>query len=690
MQTVILPNGETAEFPDEMPRDAIEKAISSWSANQPAVPQKEAAAARQTTVPGGLGGITRAAADAAAFGFADELKAAGAATGDWLANKIGLPASPGGSWQDAYTHHLADERANLASVPLGERIAGGVLGSLLTGGPIVKGAIRSASAIPRTLRSGASSAGVGAAYGFGSGEGLSDRLGTLAGGAALGFGAGVAVPVAINAASAAFNALRPEVRATNKLAQALARDKLTPAKVQGDLRAMPGGTIADVGGQNTKGLARAAASVPGRSKDLASDFFEKRQMEAADRVIKATNDTFKAGNNYYDVIRDLMQKRAAAAAPLYEKAHDKPVLALSDRMTGILRDPVGKAALAKGIEIQRIEAAARGVKFDPTVYGVEFDAAGNAFIKMVPDSLGRLGPARVPNFRALDAVKQGLDDLLEAYRNNITNRLQLSQRGLAINEMRKAVIQELDAMNPDYAAARNAWAGPTAAKTAMERGRSFFRRDAEVTAEELKNMSDSEKEFFLQGVGRGIKDMVNAIPDGANVVRRLISTPAMRDKLQAAFPGKKQEFDKYMRLLKREATFNKTRNAVLSGSRTTPLSQEINDAGFTHIGGLVSDALSAARGQPSGFFQLGSRVAGPAINRYRAGVMESTRDALGAMLFSPDPAAQRAALAALNQSRLATQASANLLGGVTPALTVQEIQMLERLKGDHSSPYQKP
>jgi hypothetical protein len=51
----------------------------------------------------------------------------------------------------------------------------------------------------------------------------------------------------------------------------------------------------------------------------------------------------------------------------------------------------------------------------------------------------------------------------------------LSQEGVAIDKVRAAFLSKLDQINPDYAAARQAWAGPTVTQNAFNRGMNIFR-----------------------------------------------------------------------------------------------------------------------------------------------------------------------------------------------------------------------
>ncbi|MCA3245029.1 MAG: hypothetical protein ING29_00990, partial [Azospirillum sp.] len=343
-----------------------------------------------------------------------------------------------------------------------------------------------------------------------------------------------------------------------------------------------------------------------------------------------------------------------AAQPLYEKAMSQR--AWSPRVDDFINDPIAKQGLARGFQIQRLESVARGQPFDPKQLGVTLNDLGE------PVFVGR------PNMRALDMVKSGLDDILEGYRDGVTGRLNLDRTGKAIDEFRRSYITTLDDLNPDYKAARAAWAGPTQSMDAMAKGRNVFRPDSEITAKMIAGMPPSEKEFFLMGVARAIKERVDATADGRNAVSAFFRNPAMRDKLRAAFPSE-DAFNRFAGLMERETSM--FRGQAQYGPRAgSPTARNLADAEDAMIdpaapGGVLSTlmaggSLRAAAGQ--GFSNMMRRA---------QGMNSATADYLGPILFNPnaqDNVAQLARLLAAQQqargSQIQNQALARaLLGG---------------------------
>lgn len=241
-----------------------------------------------------------------------------------------------------------------------------------------------------------------------------------------------------------------------------------------------------------------------------------------DQVLDLARDRL-GDSGFYDTGEALNAARKAQSAPLYQKAFDsEPVI--SDRVNQFLDDPILKQGLGQGMQIQRLEALAKGEKFDPKDYGiVGFNDAGDPII------------GGVPNMRLLDAGKKGLDNIVEGYRNPITGKLNLDQYGNAVNQVRAQYVKALDQANPDYAAARSAWSGPSQSLDALNAGRNIFRGDSELTAQRISKLAPGDADYFRVGVLRALEDTVNNSPNGAAALKSVLNKPNVQQKLTAAF-----------------------------------------------------------------------------------------------------------------------------------------------------------
>lgn len=84
---VELPDGTIAEVDTDDPAQAASAAKKMFANQAPAAAPSP-----------GVANIGRSVLDAATLGLADEARAAGSATGDWLARKLGMAGAPAGSW----------------------------------------------------------------------------------------------------------------------------------------------------------------------------------------------------------------------------------------------------------------------------------------------------------------------------------------------------------------------------------------------------------------------------------------------------------------------------------------------------------------------------------------------------------------------------------------------------------------
>ena len=578
-------------------------------------------------VAGPIEGTVRSIAQGATFGLADE----GGASLDTLMGS--------GSYED----NLAKQRfatAMFANENPAMSFLGGAAGSIGSGAGALKLGAKAVPAIynaftklnPYAQAAIGGGAG-GAASGFGEGEGgFLARLKD----AALGGTAGAVLGPLVHGVGQGVQYARSSAtdRAMSKVRNSLARDQMTPDQAMTMLDELgPVSTLADLG-PNMQGLGAAVASVPGQGKtaaqmlnarqtgDIVSPKTEgqaKRILDASGRALGvAADDAATRGTNYYGAIDDLYEAGATAAKPLYDAAYAvKPMWGTPDtaKLQGLLKRPSVKDALAKAERI----AGDEGV--DPRSIGL--------------DGKGNITP-QGSSIQTLDYVKRGLDEMIEAERDSITGRL--STAGGRIAKVRQELVDELDILAPDYGKARAAYAGPAASRDALALGRAALdpEQALEVTAKDVAKLLDSDKAFFRQGVARRIEELVTKSPDGADAIKRIFGNQAIRAKLAAAFPDD-ASFKNFAKTMQAEAQMFATRGAVLQGSRTTPLAENVKDLGPNMLGDAVDIAASAASGNTMGLLtRAGKAIASRTGQRVR----ESTANELAKTLFTPSALAR--------------------------------------------------
>lgn len=339
-------------------------------------------------------------------------------------------------------------------------------------------------------------------------------------------------------------ALMPSLKqseATKKILQALRRDKIRPDELAQRLKDLgPDATLADVGGENLRALARSTASLPGPGKEIAASALSARQAGQSGRVSQQISKSLGAGELFYQNVDDLVAARAQNAAPLYEK-----VVKASNRIPRRQFSPIKNDEFISDI--------IRKVKSDP---------------------LYKMGGMSDDSLPVIDQSKKYIDRMIaSAKRGNNPNNYEISKLVEKSNKLKDIA----DEAFPGYKRARDAFAGPSQLINALEEGKSFLRGDAEITKAALSKLPESEQQFFRIGVARALRDRVLNTPDTADAVKKMMNTPLIRDKLKVVFPNMKS-FRDFEKVLEREAKFFATKSAVLSGSRTAPLAAEMSDA----------------------------------------------------------------------------------------------------------------
>lgn len=314
-------------------------------------------------------------------------------------------------------------------------------------------------------------------------------------------------------------------------------------------------TLADVGGENTRALAGNVSRQPGESRNVATQFLNERDAGAGQRLDEDIARYVHGGDSMHKTTRALVESRSAAARPAYEIAMDPAKIVDSPRLRAFLNDPTVRQGIPAGLESQRLEALAAGEPFNP-----------NAAQYFAMDEAGNItGLKGVPNMRTLDAVKRGMDKQIEDEVDAVTGRM--SQRGTMLNRVRAEFVRELDALNPDYAAARAAWGGPSAAMSAMKAGRAAFKLSPEEIATQFGEMTPADQEFYRLGVADMVRERLMKTGFSGNDAAAIIKNPWMRQQLQPIFRSQ-TDFDAFVSGVANEGRMFGTRHEVLGGPQT--------------------------------------------------------------------------------------------------------------------------
>lgn len=366
-------------------------------------------------------------------------------------------------------------------------------------------------------------------------------------------------------------------------------------------KAYEGGSLAPLETQFQNAFGDAAERVSQAQKSLA----DARQQELLAKA-KVSN----AGENVYSNAVALPAERqaggaiAAAEKGVASAEADKaailerlrqaqadgsanaPGAVWTPRIQQFLDDPITKAGLNHGLEVQRLEALAAGKKFDPTEFAiVGTNEAGEPIV------------GKVPNMRTLDAIKGGLDDMLEAYRDKTTGLLRLDDKGRAIDAVRREFLKHIDEINPTYGQARAAYAGPASINDAVTLGKSAATRGrAADTLDTFNRQTDPQKQGFRTGYADTLNAGIERGRVGQNAAGKFTA-----EKYQTELPalslhqGPQQPgaTDEMLKRIGRENDMFATRNRALGGSQTFD-----NFANEGDIGVIPKLFLSASSHNP--------------------------------------------------------------------------------------------
>jgi len=507
--------------------------------------------------------------------------------------------------------------------------------------------------IAQSAKAAAPAAGVQAATGV---NDITDApLSGLAGMVA-GAGVGAALPVAGQIASPVVGGVRRLLRggeglAVERIAESLASDNITPAAAgdimdQARARGVPR-MLADTG-ENTRRLLGSVYRQPGSARTMVRESLHGRQLAQGERLQNAISRDLGPVGNVAQQSDDLIQGASARAGPLYDAAYAAPGAgAVLPQIQPFLERPSMRGALGRA----RTIAAEEGR--DPTSLGFDLDPEGNATL------------TRVPSWQTLDYAKRGIDDVLEGFRDKTTGRLRLDEHGRAIDATRRDFLRTVDSVNPDYGAARAAYAGPARERDALRLGQTMVNAADGDIERAVSRMSDSEREQFALGMRSKISENLARRTDGGDKVGYLSNSPQRRAILQrVAGPG--ADVERFASTLADEDAAGQTYRAALTGSPTA-----INMADDELVGDpgvAIQAAGKFIRGAKGGGLTGGlANLLAPLLDAQRFGVGRAgdrVREGIASLLLETEPGALNTALQGLQDLEVRNTARSARVGRI--------------------------
>lgn len=363
-----------------------------------------------------------------------------------------------------------------------------------------------------------------------------------------------AAPMVADATKAVGKAVAAPVRAVvnekgfaaEKAGERLAQDLTVPgtnpttadiiarANQRLDSMGTPSARVADIGSENTQGLLRSAFNMPNDYAKTGKQILDTRQGNQWARIEKSAEKGLAPGRMAEQTIDDIIAARDAAADPAFRLARSIPT-PLTQELTGVLNRPT----------MQKV---------------------GQKVALRLEDEGKTLSPAN--NTEWLHRVKLELDDLIG--QSKLAEKMgNTPQAGF---DTKTLVTLKNDLLNsikhPQYKAALNQFAGPSALKTAVERGMDeFFTSSPYQLAAAMRKMTASEQEMYRLGVKQAIFQKLERPNVNRDLTDGVFGSAGIQKQLRAVFPDQKQ-FREFQKSLIAEAKMADTRKAAQGNSTT--------------------------------------------------------------------------------------------------------------------------
>jgi hypothetical protein len=472
--------------------------------------------------------------------------------------------------QDAYDRgrKATLEQQNLAQEQNPAAFLAGQLGTAIATPAF--GAAKGATSLGRAGYSALAGGTTGSLYGAGGatskGEGPIDVAESAAAGGATGVAFGGAASGALSGlgavtskvASIARGARDTEAEASRRIADALRKDseaqgrQWTPDTVTAAHDAGLSPRLIDLGGENTRALARSAANTSPPARQALTDLTANRFEEQSPRIagyMKALVPHADATINQdaIDALSRRVNKPAYAAA---YAAGDKPIW--SSELERLTSAPYVQKALSL--------AQSRWKNF---FVRDGFGAANSPIVVKngMLQSTGGQGVKVFPNIQMWDYAARNLQDLARKAPPGST------EAGL-LNDLARQLKTELDTIVPEYKVAREGAARFFGASNALEAGQQFVMSTANISEARkvLAKMHQDERELFARGFASALISKIEQTRFSRDVLNSIfLDSPAAKQKIEMALGP--QRAGQIEALLRAESIIDQARKSL--GNSTT-------------------------------------------------------------------------------------------------------------------------
>lgn len=388
-----------------------------------------------------------------------------------------------------------------------------------------------------------------------------------------------------------------------------------------------------------------AARQPGPVTAAVRRRIDERQRQMSSRVSGHIGETLGPITNVEQQAATLNKEAREAARPLYDIS-DAQSIPFVQELQDLFQRPSGREALqTAGRELQD--------------RGQDLTAMG-----LVQSADGTFHMGEAPTMPLYDHVKSALDEGIYAGAGPLASP-EASRFGKGARQIRQDLLRIMDGpeafpglptpppgLNLHWRPAREAFAGPTQNRKAMELGQDMAKDSAVDAANRMENMTTgSQRDHFRLGHRTGLADDVRQLGDYGNAARRVNGNQDARDAI--SYVHGNESADALFDRLNAEHEGYQTYATVRGNSATA--GRQASDA--------ISEQEQAIADTGRGLWALGQGRALDAMRHFGASlsgdvaatgrVNELTAEALG----STDPAAVRNMLADVRRARVSDASS---------------------------------
>ncbi len=377
----------------------------------------------------------------------------------------------------------------------------------------------------------------------------------------------------------------------------------------------PEATMADIGGEGLFGLTQGVLQRDPAALARGRQLFRERAEGSTERIRRGMEKAFGLRERMQPSLDALRARQRELSGDAYATAYEREI-----PLTPTLESLLGRRRMQQAFERAKLAADTRGEQLPP-------------FFQI--NELGeREAVGVMPDMRAWDHMKRGIDRLIDAETDPVTGRISSDGRDLVL--MKRELMEELDEINPDYKKARAIFAGDEALQNATRQGEKMLTMKTREVSAVTKDMTESEREAFLTGAVEAMREKMGRARAGEIGEFKFMELPNFREKLESMLPSGaegKRRLNDLMQVLRTERQFAERTSDLVRGSQTA---LRMAGGGAVESGVAMPTTTEAITHPMVGLAQ----GAYQAVRRQLSKISDQSIEELAQMLLTPGNAPQ--------------------------------------------------